>query len=192
MKKEVVSYIWDQAETLPPQEIEKLQVERLRAGIERVAQTVPFYREKLALAGIDAESIRSLDDLSRLPFTTKQDLRDNYPFGLCAVPMNEIVRFHGSSGTTGKPIVVAYTRNDIELWADLVARSLAAGGVTNEDIVQNAYGYGLFTGGLGLHYGIERVGAKVIPMSGGNTQRQLSIRPAPIGRSKYRLTAVQR
>ena len=171
----VKPYIWDQAETLPRPEMEKLQVERLRACVERVVQTVPFYEEKLARAGVTAGSIRSLDDLAQLPFTTKQDLRDHYPFGLFAVPMQRIVRLHASSGTTGKPTVVPYTRNDIELWSDLIARVLAAAGVTDEDIVQNAYGYGLFTGGLGLHYGAEKVGAKVIPISGGNTKRQLMI-----------------
>jgi len=173
--KGVNTYIWDQAETLPLHELEKLQVERLRTGVARVAQTVPFYREKLAQAGITADSIRSLEELARLPFTTKQDLRDHYPFGLCAVPMKQIIRFHASSGTTGKPTVVAYTRNDIELWSNLMARTLAAAGVSDEDIVQNAYGYGLFTGGLGFHYGAETVGAKVIPVSGGNTKRQLMI-----------------
>jgi phenylacetate-CoA ligase len=115
-------------------------VERRRTGVERIAQTVPFYREKLAQAGVTVESIRSFEDLARLPFTTKQDLRDHYPFGLYAVPMKQIVRFHASSGTTGKPTVVAYTRNDIELWSNLMARTLAAAGVTADDIVQNAYG----------------------------------------------------
>jgi phenylacetate-CoA ligase len=114
---------------------------------------VPFYRKSLSEAGVSADIIRSLDDLARLPFTTKSDLRDDYPFGLLAVPTKEIIRVHGSSGTTGKPTVVAYTRNDIRLWSDLMARSYAAAGVTENDIVHNAYGYGLFTGGLGFHYG---------------------------------------
>src|SRR5437773_4871552 len=171
--KKVESYIWNQVETMSRLETEKLQVARLRTCVELVSKTVPFYQEKLAQAGVTANSIHSLDDLSRLPFTTKQDLRDNYPFGLFAVPMQQIVRFHASSGTTGKPTVVAYTRNDIALWSEVMARAFAMAGVTDADIVHNAYGYGLFTGGLGIHYGAERVGAKVIPISGGNTKRQV-------------------
>lgn len=174
-KQDVKSYIWDEAETLPRPEIEKLQVERLRAGIDRVLKTVPFYKKKLSEAGVTAGIIRSLEDLNRLPFTTKADLRDNYPFGLVAVPMKEVIRLHASSGTTGKPTVVAYTRNDIALWSDLMARTYAAAGVTADDVVHNAYGYGLFTGGLGFHYGAERLGAAVIPISGGNTKRQLML-----------------
>jgi phenylacetate-CoA ligase len=174
-KQDVRSYIWDDVEALPPQEMERLQVERLRAGIERVSKAVPFYRDKLREAGVTADGIRSLDDLNRFPFTTKADLRDNYPFGLVAVPMKEVIRVHASSGTTGKPTVVAYTRNDIQLWSDLMARTCAAAGVTDDDVVHNAYGYGLFTGGLGFHYGAERLGATVIPVSGGNTKRQLMI-----------------
>src|SRR6059036_828748 len=173
--KKVKSYIWNQVETMSRLETEKLQVARLRACVERVSKTVPFYQEKLAQAGVTANSIHSLDDLRRLPFTTKQDLRDNYPFGLFAVPMQQIVRFHASSGTTGKPTVVAYTRNDIALWSEVMARAFAIAGVTDEDIVHNAYGYGLFTGGLGIHYGAERVGAKVVPASGGNTPRQAQL-----------------
>ncbi len=171
----VRSYIWDSVESLAPQEMERLQLERLRAGIDRASKTVPFYRNKLGEAGVTADSIRSLEDLDRLPLTTKQDLRDNYPFGLLAVPMKEVIRVHASSGTTGKPTVVAYTRNDIQLWSDLMARTCAAAGVTDDDVVHNAYGYGLFTGGLGFHYGAERLGATVIPVSGGNTKRQLMI-----------------
>ena len=174
-KQDVRSYIWDDVEALPPQGMERLQVERLRAGIDRVSKTVPFYRNKLGEAGVTADGIRSLDDLNRFPFTTKADLRDNYPFGLVAVPMKEVIRVHASSGTTGKPTVVAYTRNDIRLWSDLMARTCAAAGVTDDDVVHNAYGYGLFTGGLGFHYGAERLGATVIPVSGGNTKRQLMI-----------------
>jgi phenylacetate-CoA ligase len=172
-KPEVKSYIWDEVESLPRRELEKLQVERLRAGIDRVSQTVPFYKSKLSGANVTADSIRSAEDLDRLPFTTKADLRDHYPFSLVAVPMKEVIRLHASSGTTGKPTVVAYTRNDVTLWSDLMARTYAAASVTNSDIVHNAYGYGLFTGGLGFHYGAERVGAAVIPISGGNTKRQL-------------------
>ena len=173
--RNVKSYIWDEVETIPPKDMENLQVERLRSGVERISRTVPFYRQRLSEAGVTANSIRSLDDLARLPFTTKNDLRDNYPYSLLAAPMKEVIRVHASSGTTGKPTVVAYTRNDINLWSDLMARSFAAAGVTEDDVVQNAYGYGLFTGGLGFHYGAERLGATVIPVSGGNTKRQLMI-----------------
>lgn len=169
------SYIRDEVEVVAREEIESLQLQRLRAGVDRVSKSVPFYRDRLSEAGVHADSIRSLDDLTRLPFTTKSDLRDNYPFGLLAVPMREVIRLHASSGTTGKPAVVAYTRNDINLWSDLMARSYAAAGVTADDIVHNAYGYGLFTGGLGFHYGAERLGATVIPVSGGNTKRQLML-----------------
>ncbi|HEX9441895.1 MAG TPA: phenylacetate--CoA ligase [Roseiflexaceae bacterium] len=175
MRSAVKPYIRDQAETLSRPEMEQLQVARLRAALTRVSEAVPFYREKLVQACVTADSIRTLDDLARVPFTTKQDLRDHYPFGLFAVPMRQIVRFHASSGTTGKLTVVGYTSNDIALWADVIARALAAAGVTDEDIVHNAYGYGLFTGGLGFHYGAEHLGAKVIPVSGGNTRRQIQL-----------------
>jgi len=175
IKQAVKSYIRDEVETISRGEMQRLQVERLRDGIERVSQNVPFYREKLAESGMTARNIRSLEDLARLPFTTKSDLRDNYPFGLLAVPMKQVIRVHASSGTTGKPTVVAYTRNDINLWSDLMARVYAAAGVTEDDVVHNAYGYGLFTGGLGFHYGAERLGAAVVPVSGGNTRRQLMI-----------------
>jgi len=171
----VKSYIRDEVETVTPQEMERLQVERLRAGIERMSKAVPFYRAKLSEAGVTADSIRSLEDLARLPFTTKRDLRDHYPFGLLAVPMKEVIRLHASSGTTGKPTVVAYTRNDMTLWSELMARAYAAAGVTEDDVVHNAFGYGLFTGGLGFHYGAERLGATIIPVSGGNTKRQLML-----------------
>lgn len=174
-KPAVSSYIRDEVETLSHTDMRKLQVERLKAGVRRVSSASPFYRNRLSRAGISADSIRSIEDLVRLPFTTKADLRDNYPFGLMAVPMDDVIRIHASSGTTGKPTVVAYTRNDIDLWSDLIARCYAAAGVTKHDVVQNAYGYGLFTGGLGLHYGAERLGAAVIPVSGGNTKRQLMI-----------------
>ncbi|HEY3231460.1 MAG TPA: phenylacetate--CoA ligase, partial [Roseiflexaceae bacterium] len=174
-EKEMTSYIWDQAETLPRPDMEQLQIARLRECVERVAQTVPFYREKLAQAGVTASDIRTLDDLSKIPFTIKQDLRDHYPFGLFAVPMPQIVRVHASSGTTGKLTVVGYTANDITLWANMIARALAAAGVTNMDIIHNAYGYGLFTGGLGFHDGATLLGAAVIPISGGNTRRQVQI-----------------
>ena len=165
--------IWDPAETISREEMEQLQVARLRACLGGIKQRVPFYREQLA--GIEPGGIQSLADLARLPFTNKQDLRDNYPFGLFAAPMSDVVRIHASSGTTGKPTVVGYTANDIETWAGLAARALSLAGVTRDDIVQNAYGYGLFTGGLGLHYGVEKLGAAVVPVSSGNTARQVML-----------------
>ncbi|MHB8836845.1 MAG: phenylacetate--CoA ligase family protein [Candidatus Methylomirabilia bacterium] len=162
-------------DTLPRPELERLQLERLRSTIRRVTESVPFYREKLRAAGITDDDIRSVADLRRLPFTTKQDLRDHYPFGLFAVPLADVARIHASSGTTGKMTVVGYTLRDIETWAELIARSLACAGVRRGDIVHNAYGYGLFTGGLGVHYGAEKLGVTVIPISGGNTKRQIMI-----------------
>jgi phenylacetate-CoA ligase len=162
-------------ETLPREALEAIQVRRLRATIERVCATVPFYREKFQAAGVAPGDIKSLHDLQRLPFTTKQDLRDNYPFGMFAVPMDNVVRIHASSGTTGKPTVVGYTARDIKMWSELMARALTAAGATRGDIIHNAYGYGLFTGGLGVHYGAECLGASVIPISGGNTKRQIMI-----------------
>jgi phenylacetate-CoA ligase len=168
--------IWnDEFETLPGEAIEALQLKRLRDLVDRVHATVPFYRKKLAGAGFKLGDIRKREDLARLPFTTKEDLRETYPFGLFAVPMERVVRIHASSGTTGKPTVVGYTRRDIETWSELMARTLAAGGTTSGDVVHNAYGYGLFTGGLGAHYGAERIGATVIPMSGGNSKRQIML-----------------
>ena len=169
------SYIRDKVEALPRKDLELLQLASLREGVERLSASVPFYREKLAGAKLNAASIRSTDDLARLPFTTKGDLRDNYPFGMLAVPLNQVIRIHASSGTTGKPTVVAYTARDVSLWSNLMARVYAAAGVTKDDVVQNAYGYGLFTGGLGFHYGAEAIGAAVVPVSGGNTRRQLMI-----------------
>jgi phenylacetate-CoA ligase len=162
-------------ETLPREALEAIQLRRLRQTIERVYATVPFYRQQFDKAGVKPEDIKSLDDLRRLPFTTKQDLRDNYPFGLFAVPMENVVRIHAPSGTTGKPTVVGYTARDIQTWAELMARALSAAGATRGDIIHNAYGYGLFTGGLGVHYGAEKLGASVIPISGGNTKRQIMI-----------------
>ncbi len=168
--------IWnDEFETLPREALAALQGKRLRDLVERVYGAVPFYRKKLAAAGFKPGDVRGLDDLSRLPFTTKDDLRETYPFGLFAVPMERVVRVHASSGTTGKPTVVGYTRRDIDTWSELMARSLACGGTTKEDVVHNAYGYGLFTGGLGAHYGAEKIGAAVIPVSGGNTKRQIML-----------------
>lgn len=162
-------------ETLPREALVAIQLQRLQTTVERVYATVPFYRKKFQEAGIKPSDIQHLEDLRNLPFTTKQDLRDNYPFGMFAVPMDNVVRIHASSGTTGKPTVVGYTARDINTWATLMARSLAAGGATRGDIIHNAYGYGLFTGGLGVHYGAEKLGASVIPVSGGNTKRQIVI-----------------
>jgi len=162
-------------ETLPREALEAIQLRRLRAVLERVYAVVPFYRSSFQEAGITPADIKTLKDLQRVPFTTKQDLRDNYPFGLFAVPMDNVVRIHASSGTTGKSTVVGYTARDINTWSELMARALAAGGATRGDIIHNAYGYGLFTGGLGVHYGAERLGASVIPISGGNTKRQIMI-----------------
>ena len=155
--------------------IRHVQSDRLRETVERVYFNVPYYRNKMQEAGIGPESIRSIDDIAKLPYTTKQDLRDNYPFGLFAVPMSEIVRVHASSGTTGKPTVVGYTRNDISTWSEVMARTLTSAGANRNDFIQVAYGYGLFTGGLGLHYGGEKIGASVIPISGGNTVRQIQL-----------------
>jgi phenylacetate-CoA ligase len=155
--------------------IKHVQSERLRETVERVYFNVPYYRNKMQEAGIGPESIQTIEDIVKLPFTTKSDLRDNYPFGLFAVPMSEIVRVHASSGTTGKPTVVGYTRNDISTWSEVMARTLTSAGANRNDFIQVAYGYGLFTGGLGLHYGGEKIGASVIPISGGNTVRQIQL-----------------
>ncbi len=162
-------------ETMPREALESIQFRRLRNTLDRVYATVPFYRKKFQEAGITPGDIRSLEDLHKVPFTTKQDLRDNYPFGMFAVPMDNVVRIHASSGTTGQPTVVGYTARDVNTWATLMARALVAGGAGRNDIIHNAYGYGLFTGGLGVHYGAEKLGASVIPVSGGNTKRQIII-----------------
>jgi phenylacetate-CoA ligase len=162
-------------ETLPRPALEALQLKRLQAVVKRVYERVPFYKKKFDEAHIKPDDVKEIGDLKNLPFTVKQDLRDNYPFGLFTLPMEEVVRIHASSGTTGKPTVVGYTKNDVELWAELMARTLSAAGATKKDIVHNAYGYGLFTGGLGIHYGAEKLGASVIPISGGNTKRQIMI-----------------
>lgn len=162
-------------ETLPREALAAIQLKRLKATLERVYATVPFYKKKFDEAGVTPADIRSLSDLNRIPFTTKQDLRDNYPYGMFAVPMANVVRIHASSGTTGSPTVVGYTARDIGTWAECMARALSAGGAGRRDIIHNAYGYGLFTGGLGVHYGAEKLGASVIPVSGGNTKRQIVI-----------------
>ncbi len=155
-------------------ELRALQLERFKEAVSRAAQ-VPHYQKKFAAAGIQPGDVTSLDDLAKFPFTTKEDLRQNYPFGMFAVPMNEIVRVHASSGTTGKPTVVGYTRGDIEMWSMLIARSIRAAGGKPGDKMHVAYGYGLFTGGLGFHYGAEYLGCAVIPVSGGFTERQVQL-----------------
>jgi phenylacetate-CoA ligase len=167
--------IWDpKHECMPVEQRRELQLFRLREQLARLWAAVPFYRERWREAGVTPDDIQSLEDLPRLPFTVKNDLRDTYPTGMFATPMDEVVRVHASSGTTGKPIVVGYTKSDVEgIWAETIARTIALGGGTSRDILQIAYGYGLFTGGLGLHYGGERLGCTVIPMSAGNTERQL-------------------
>ena len=165
----------EEIETLPRAGLEAIQLRRLKALVHRVYDKVAPYRAKMDEAGVGPDDIRSLADLRRLPFTTKDDLRDNYPFGLFTVPMDDVVRVHASSGTTGKPTVVGYTAGDISMWADVMARALAMAGVTRGDMVHNAYGYGLFTGGLGFHIGFQRVGATVVPVSGGMTRRQIML-----------------
>jgi len=162
-------------ETMPREGIEAVQLKRLQSIIERIYATVPFYKTAFEKAKIKPEEIKTLKDLQRLPFTNKQDLRDNYPYDLFAVPMEQVVRIHASSGTTGKPTVVGYTQRDINTWAELMARSFSAAGATSRDILHNAFGYGLFTGGVGAHYGAEKLGMAVIPVSGGNTKRQITI-----------------
>lgn len=168
--------LWnDEFETLPREALQSLQLKRLQQTVQRVYNTVPFYRERLKQAGVHPDNIKTVADISKLPFTLKQDMRDNYPYGLFAVPLDQIVRIHASSGTTGKPTVVGYTRRDVDNWSEMMARSFVAAGAHRGDVIHNAYGYGLFTGGLGAHYGAERLGASVIPMSGGNTRKQIMI-----------------
>ncbi len=160
-------------EKMPRKELEKLQLERLQAKVREVYEKVPFYHRVFKEREVSPDDIRTLADITKLPFTTKVDFRDNYPYGLMAVPMQQVVRIHSSSGTTGKPTIAPYTQGDIDTWSGIMARMLASAGVTKDDVLQNAYGYGLFTGGLGFHYGAERLGASVIPTSGGNTKRQI-------------------
>ena len=162
-------------ETLPREALEALQLKRLQQVVNRVYNSVDFYKKSFQKAGVTPDDLRTLDDLKRFPFVTKQDLRDNYPFGLFAVPMSNVVRLHASSGTTGRSTVVGYTKRDIDTWAELIARCLVAANLTKNDVIHNAYGYGLFTGALGVHYGAEKLGASIIPMSGGNTKRQIMI-----------------
>jgi phenylacetate-CoA ligase len=168
--------IWNpEFECMDQGELKELQTKRLRKQIENVYHNVPYYAEKMKEAGVQPEDIKTLGDVSRLPITTKEDLRQNYPYGTFALPLKDVIRIHASTGTTGKPTVVGYTRNDLDAWTECVARFLVAGGLTDEEVVQIAFGYGLFTGGFGLHYGSEKVGATVIPAASGNTERQLML-----------------
>lgn len=167
---------WNQkCECMPREELQSLQLERLKRTIERAYHNVPHYRSIMQENGVEPKDLTSLEDLQKFPFTQKKDLRDNYPYGMFAVALSEVVRIHSSSGTTGKPTVVGYTRNDINTWSELMARALTSAGAQKEDVIQNAYGYGLFTGGLGVHYGAEKIGSSIIPISGGNTKRQVMI-----------------
>jgi len=165
--------IWAKEETLSRNEIEEIQLSRLQEVVRRIYEKVPAYRKKMDQQGIKPDHVKSLSDLKNMPFTTKQDLRDNYPFGLFTVPKKELVRIHASSGTTGKPTVVGYTRNDMKIWTECVSRIAAMGGATDDDVAQICFGYGMFTGALGLHYGLENIGASVCPTSSGNTQKQI-------------------
>lgn len=167
--------IYNPIESASREQIRALQAQRLRKTVEYTYERVPYYKQKLKSAGVEPKDIRTLDDLALLPFTTKEDLRQNYPYGLWAVPAKEIVRIHASSGTTGKPTVVGYTREDLDMWSDCVARLACAAGATADDFAQVSFGYSLFTGAFGLHYGLERLGATIIPISGGNTERQIFI-----------------
>ncbi|NYE57462.1 phenylacetate--CoA ligase family protein [Carboxydothermus ferrireducens] len=171
-----MGFIWNrERECMSRKDLEELQLARLKAQVKRAYEKVPFYREKLEKAGIYPEKIKTLKDVRYLPVTTKDDLRDNYPFGLFAEPKKNLVRLHASSGTTGRPTVVGYTRGDLEVWAEVVARIVTMAGVTDEDTAQIAFGYGLFTGAFGLHYGLEKVGALVVPISVGNSRRQIQL-----------------
>lgn len=174
-KKLRMAYYDPEHETMPREKLEQLQLDRLKATVKKVYRAVPFYKKKFKERGIEPGDIKTLEDIQKLPFTYKQDLRDNYPYGLFSAPMDRIIRLHASSGTTGKPSVVGYTKKDISNWADLIARCLVMAGGGKNDVIQVAYGYGLFTGGLGLHYGVERLGASAVPISGGNTARQLML-----------------
>ena len=166
--------IWDREnECRPREELRRLQIARLQETLARVYERLPFYKERMDAAGLRPGDVQSVQDLARLPFLTKSDLRDYFPYGLFAVPLKEVVRVHASSGTTGKPTVVGYTRRDLEMWAEVMARLVTGAGVTADDIAQVSFGYGFFTGAFGLHYALERVGATVLPVSGGNTERQV-------------------
>ena len=165
--------IWSKEETLPREELEALQLERLKETVNRVYAKVPAYAKKMDEAGVKPEDIQTLADLSKLPFVTKQDMRDNYPFGLFAVEKDSLVRIHASSGTTGKPTVVGYTKGDLETWTECVSRIACMGGASSKDVAQICFGYGMFTGALGLHYGLENIGAAIVPSSTGNSQKQI-------------------
>ena len=165
--------IWSKEETLSRAEMESLQLSRLQETVARVYEKVPYYRQKMQEKGITPQDIKTLADLQKLPFTTKQDMRDTYPFGLFAVPQNELVRIHASSGTTGKPTVVGYTRGDLEVWTDCVSRIACMGGASDKDVAQICFGYGMFTGALGLHYGLEKIGSTIVPSSTGNSEKQI-------------------
>ncbi len=168
--------IWDkEKECIDREDLKQLQLERLQSTIQRVYRNVPFYRRMFDRQGIDPDSFSSIEDIKKIPFTTKNDLRENYPYGLFAVPLREIVRIHTSSGTTGIPIVVGYTKGDLKIWSELVARVLSAGGITKDDVIQIAFNYGLFTGAFGFHYGAEKIGASVIPISIENPKKQIKI-----------------
>lgn len=195
---EMQQQIWEPTyECMPREELEQLQLERLQATLNRVYKNVTCYRNKFNQHGIVPEDITSLADLAKLPFTTKEDLRLNYPYGMFAVPLREVIRIHSSSGTTGKPTVVGYTANDLKAWANLVARFMTAAGVTHDDVVQIAFGYGMFTGAFGLHYGSEAIGASVIPMGSGNTEKQIMIMQdyrttTLVGTPSYAITIAER
>ena len=165
--------IWSKEETLSRAEMQNLQLSRLQETVKRVYEKVPYYRAKMDAVGVTPADVKTLDDLQKLPFTTKQDMRDTYPFGLFAVPKDELVRIHASSGTTGKPTVVGYTRGDLETWTDCVSRIACMGGASEKDVAQICFGYGMFTGALGLHYGLEKIGAAIVPSSTGNSEKQL-------------------
>lgn len=165
--------IWSKEETLSRAEIEEIQLTRLKATVQQNWDKVPAYRKKMEDAGVKPEDIQTLKDLAKLPFVTKQDLRDNYPFGMFAVPKDELVRVHASSGTTGKPTVVGYTKRDLEMWSECVSRIACMGGATEKDMAQICFGYGMFTGALGLHYGLEKIGATIVPSSTGNSEKQI-------------------
>ena len=165
--------IWSKQEVLPREEMQKLQLSRLKETVKRVYENVPPYRAKMDEVGLKPEDIKSLDDLKKLPFTTKQDMRDNYPFGLFAVSKDKLLRIHASSGTTGKPTVVGYTKNDMDMWTECVSRIACMGGATEKDVAQICFGYGMFTGALGLHYGLENIGATIVPSSTGNSEKQI-------------------
>lgn len=168
--------MWNkESETIDLEKLKEKQIERLKATVERAYETVPFYKKSFEKAGVKPEDLKSLDDLAKFPFLTKKDMREAYPFGLFSEPMENIVRLHASSGTTGHPTVVGYTKNDIDIWSEVMARTLCAEGGSEKDIIQVAYGYGLFTGGLGAHYGAERAGMTVVPISSGNSKRQLML-----------------